>query len=232
MIRTLVAACLCLALVRTAGAQALPLIADEGDPDVEERLRFLEERIALEARGARTWESLWSIVDIGAAGFGVYQLSQHQSNAQVASGHVGITKAATGLVFLTVLPLNATRGARALVARGNQDIDRLGRLALAERVLYRNAIDAETRYTWRPHVIGAIINLAGGLIIGALGDWKAGARSAGVGLAITELQIWTQPWRARRDLREYRSRFGDVLPPEPPPKASLKAGATGLSVTF
>lgn len=207
--------------------------AGEGrDARVEERLEWLEQRIQAEARGATLWESAWSVVDVGGVGYGIYSLSRQKTRGELAAGIVGVTKASLGVLAISILPLHATLGARELARRERDEQDRVARLDFAEKVLYRNVVDVEQRYTWRPHVLGLAVHLVGAAIIGALGDWKKAGTSFGIGIAVTEAQIWTRPWRARRDLREYRKQFGDVAPPWPPVRRALQVGAASIGLTF
>lgn len=201
------------------------------DDQVEQRLEWLEKRIDAEAKSATRWESLWSVVDVGGAGYGVYTISQQHSRGALAAGVVSVTKASLGVMAISVLPLHATLGARELAQRDRHKEDRVARLDFAEKVLYRNVVDANQCFSWKPHMLGLAVHLIGAVIIGALGDWKRAGESFGIGIAVTEAQIWTKPWRARKDLREYRETFGNVVPPAPPAKR-VKLGASSLSVTF
>jgi hypothetical protein len=67
---------------------------------------------------------------------------------------------------------------------------------------------------------------------------RRAAQSTGLALAFGELSIWTRPWSARRDLREYRQRFGGLASVSAAPRPLLAAqptlhvGATGMRLTF
>jgi hypothetical protein len=208
------------------------------EEEVDARLQFLEVRLKAEAPQARAWEYGWSIVDISGVGYSVYQLSQANTRSQTAEGVVGAAKSLGGVVGIAFTPFHATKGAHEL--DGVPDLtpdERERRMLLAESLLRRNAHEADIRYAWKPHFFNALINLAAGGIVMAFGDWQRGLQSAGLGIAVGEIQIWTQPWKAKRDLREYRMQFGGLAStqakaPTSAAAASVKAGPTGLQVTF
>ena len=69
---------------------------------------------------------------------------------------------------------------------------------------------ADTRYSWRRHLLGIATNLLGGAAIWTLGNGRDAAESTLIGIAVGEVQIWSQPWRAAGDLRDYEARFPDA----------------------
>jgi hypothetical protein len=121
---------------------------------------------------------------------------------------VGAVKSAGGLGQLLVDPLPARLGAapmRAVPATARRG--RLERLAVGERQLFVNAARAGQRYSLKRHLEGVTTNLIGGAVIWAFGSSSDAVVSTLSGIAVGELQIWTQPWRATRDLQDYRNRF-------------------------
>ena len=114
------------------------------------------------------------------------------------------------LQTLTLLrdPLPANLGAQPMRAvPGDDRAARLERLAVGERQLLAGAQRAETRYDLRRHLLVIGGNLLGGAAILALGDAEDAVQSTLIGTAIGEAQIWSQPWRAPADLRDYRAEF-------------------------
>jgi hypothetical protein len=188
---------------RIAAAQEL------SEDEVERRLHFLESRLRAETSQARWYEGSWSMLYVGGLGFGAYQIAQADSNAAMAEGIVGASKSVLGAATLVLQPLKTARTTRELDegtagAGGPRD----QRLALAESLLRRNAKEVEIRYAWQPHVISLALNLVGGAIIWIAGDFRRAAQSTGIAIAFGELSIWSRPWGAKRDLREYRREFG------------------------
>jgi hypothetical protein len=205
---------------------------DRTDDEVEARLHFIQTRLKAESVQAHAWEYGWGVVDIAGAGFGAYQIAQSHSTAETADGIVGVVKSVGGVAGLALAPLKTARGAHELDDLSDATPeDRAKRLQLAESLLRRNAEESDVRYSWKPHVINAAINLLGGVVTGLCGDWARGAQSAGIGLAVGELQIWTRPWNAKRDLRQYRREFGG-LAFQSIPQPSALAVRSPVSVTF
>ena len=90
---------------------------------------------------------------------------------------------------------------------GTTPRDRLLRLAVGERTLIENAASAESRFSLRRHLEGVTANLIGGAAIATFGDSGDAVRSTLIGIAIGEAEIWSQPWRATGDLRDYHAQF-------------------------
>ena len=73
----------------------------------------------------------------------------------------------------------------------------------------RAAMEIKAR-KWKAHLLPTAVNLASGMI-----TWLAFDRTVWDGIAnfalncvVTETQIWTQPIRAKKELREYNEQFG------------------------
>ena len=194
-----------LLVARVAAAQEM------SEDEIERRVHFIETRLKAEATQARWYEASWAIVYTAGVGYGGYQISQSHSNAELTEGIVGISKSVIGAAGLALGPLKAARAPRELdegasSAPGQRDV----RLALAESLLERNARESDIRYKWQPHVVNLVLNLAGGAAIWIAGDWKRALQSTAIAIPVGELSIWSRPWGAKRDLREYRREFGSV----------------------
>lgn len=117
-------------------------------------------------------------------------------------------KSAGALADLITSPLPARLGADPLRAVPAEDRrSRLKRLAVGERQLRANAVRADSRYSLKQHLEGVTTNLIGGAVIWAFGDRSDAIVSTLSGIAVGEAQIWSQPWRAGRDLDDYRAAF-------------------------
>ena len=228
---------LMLSLLLSLPAFAQEETATNDDLHVDERLRFIAARLKSEAVQARTWEAGWSIVYVGGLGYGSYQLAHARNAAADTEAAVGIGKSLIGGITMGLFPLKASRGAHELDASPAAD-GSLARLDLAESLLRRNAAEADLRYAWQPHVFSLLMNLVGGAAIWIAGDFKRAAQSTGIAIAVGELQIWTQPWQAKSDLREYRRRFGASgtsayrAQQLAATKPAVHVSATSLAVTF
>ncbi|MBI5501962.1 MAG: hypothetical protein HY907_17090 [Deltaproteobacteria bacterium] len=196
----LLAAALAIAVPHPAAAQdcplpddALPALADV--PDAA-RLEYLRSALADEAGPVRTWTGLWG------AGYLLLATTQVAAAPVLPAANrpglwLGAGGAGLGLAVLTILPLavqehgpilDAYAGALgpaaspcALIARG-------------ERWLELDAGAEEFGTSWLVHVGSVLVNAALALTIGfAFHDWLSAGIAAGVGLAVGETMILTQP---------------------------------------
>jgi hypothetical protein len=68
------------------------------------------------------------------------------------------------------------------------------RLACAEQKLYDVAAFQREARGWVPHVATFVVNAAAGAVLGfGYGRWRSAALTFGIGMAIGEVQIFTQP---------------------------------------
>jgi hypothetical protein len=213
----------------TAPEAPPPALVQDGQR-VDERLRFIHDRLKAEAVQARTWEAGWSIVFISGLGYSGYQLAGAHSAAALTQGAIGAAQSLIGAMTMGLMPLKASRGAHELESAREAD-DSPERLRLAESLLRRNAAETRLRYSWKPHVLHLAMNLLAGAAIWIAGDLRRGAQSAGIAIAVGEVRIWTQPWQAQRDLREYRQRFGDLATTPSVSRTTTASPALRLSPT-
>jgi hypothetical protein len=90
------------------------------------------------------------------------------------------------------------------------DVDRNIKLRQMEKFLAeRSEMEINAR-RWKAHIIPTAINLTSGLItwIGFHRTVWDGVVNFGLNCVITESQIWTQPIRAKRELKRYYENFG------------------------
>jgi hypothetical protein len=177
--------------------------------EVEARLDFLTERLDDGRFSAAAWQYGWSgFYGVSTLVNGVGLVTAGDSDARVVSLVDGL-KSVGALAELVTDPLPARLGAEPIRAVPD-DAARL-RLAVGERQLVANAARAQSRYSLRRHLEGVTTNLIGGAFIWAFGDSSDALRSTLVGIAVGEAQIWSQPWRAAGDLRDYRAAFPTTL---------------------
>jgi hypothetical protein len=220
---------------RADGAvQIAPALEALPDTEVDRRIDFLQQRLDEGRLGGQVWQYGWTgIYAVSTAASAVMAIGSDDQDGKVA-GSVGAVKSGLALGDLLLNPLPARLGAEPMQAvpdgtrRG-----RLERLAVGERFLTTNAALAETRYDWRRHLTGVATNLIGGGIILAFGDSTDALVSTVTGIAVGEAQIWTQPWRAPKDLQDYRAAF-----PGAPASAStgldweLRPTVNGVQLAF
>lgn len=201
-----------LGLVLAAGllASALSAAAAEAPPlddaTVVRRLEFLEARLEAGRRPAQLWQRGWPAF-YAASTFVSTALALEATSPEERAGQV-VNAAQSGLGLLDMLVLeqiDAQYGIDPLrTLPAGTPAERRARLAAAEALLRRNAARAESRHDWLRHSLGAAVALAGGLVLGlGYDEWPDAAVSTSVSLAVSEINIWTEPARAVDDLAAY-----------------------------
>jgi hypothetical protein len=193
--------------------------------DPEQRLHFIDERLARTAHRAQVWTWGWGI------GIGVATVANLVPLLFVApedriDWYVGAGTTVIGVVPLLIAPLDVIGDSLALSARlaarsPTDDICAL--LADAEGKLVRDAQNQADGQRWWLHAGNVVLNTGVGLFLGiGYHHWTAGAFNAIFGSAIGEAIILTQPTSTIDDLRTYQA---GALGPSAKPIA-LVYGAT------
>ena len=192
-------------------AEEPPPVLQLSDAELSARLGFLEERLEAGRPTALAWQWGWTgfygaslVLNGGYAA--VAEDGDDRVRAVVDAVKSGVALAQTLRLVRDPLPANVGAAPMRAVP-GDSRAARLERLAVGERLLVASAERAETRYDLRRHLIVLGGNLLGGAAILALGNPADAAQSTAIGIAVGEAQIWSQPWRAPNDLRDYRARF-------------------------
>lgn len=174
------------------------------DPDGAARLRWLVERLESRERYADWWWRGW----IGFYGLGVVIQSAsagiEDDTGERADLVVSAVKALGGVTRLYFSRPLARLGADPIVGDTASCHDRVRK---GEELLRQAAAESERRYDWKAHLSNVAINAAGGVIVAEGFDEDDGWISAGVGIAVGEVMLWSHPWTGRSDLEEYRARF-------------------------
>jgi hypothetical protein len=210
------------------------------DADVARRLAFIEARLTRGSVAANRWWDAWF--------YGWTALTAAQAAVALATTDPGLrTDMAVGAVSssLGVIPLGlfpfpprlAAGELRALPEGTNEE--RRRKLARAERLL-RDSADAEAfGRSWMNHALGGAVSVGFGLLLG-LGYRRpvSGVINAVGGIALCELEIFTQPTAAIDDLRAYQQWAGRGPVPETRSAAKASwtliphAGGLGVAVQF
>ena len=179
------------------------------DHEVQRRLDYLEEHLDSGRDYAWYWWNGWTafyslgvVIESTRAGLA-------DSAARRADDVVGAVKATGGVINLLRKPLQAKDGADAIRALPHSTPeDRRRQLVAAEDQLRANAEAAEGRYSWLRHAVIVGVNAAGAIIVGeGFGDRSRGWTSAGIGMAVGETMVWSQPWWPAQELDDYKRRF-------------------------
>jgi hypothetical protein len=202
------------------------------EADIDKRLAFLEERIATQHLHAKIWWGGWlSFYSVGTA-VQTARAIMEDDRAQQADFIVSVVKSTGGVIRYLVDPMKGIQGLEDFPGESKE-----ARLARAERILEENAENTTPFGPWYAHIINAAINGAGAVVVGVgFDDWKTGLISAGVGTAVGEISLFTQPWEADSDLEEYKTKFGErkATARRPPVNLSVvpSAGGGSLKATF
>jgi hypothetical protein len=214
-----------------AGSQAAP---EAGVPDsvVQERTRFIEERLDSHRLHANIWYWGWMTVFVGSTvyeGIGATTTDHGADRANYISQGV---LSVGGIGDLLFRPFDARFGAEPIRALPDATPEeRRQQLARAEALLRANAVRAETRTSWLHHLANAVANGVAGAVVWAAGDGRQGAISAVTGTLVGEVQIWSEPGGPVQDLKDYE-RFKAGEPVEADAGWSIVPALGGVTVRY
>jgi hypothetical protein len=180
------------------------------DEEVQARLHFLRDKLQAGVTTNMLWYAGWSSFYGAAMVAQLARVGFTDNTAERADLIVSASKATIGVVARLLRPPSAIHGSRELTGMPERTAEeRWRKVVRAEALLARNAKESDQRYSWIAHTVNLALNIGGGLIVWlGYDDFVRGASSAGIGIIVGEVQIWSQPWRAKRDWQEYQRRFG------------------------
>ncbi|WP_455235154.1 hypothetical protein [Thiogranum longum] len=176
------------------------------DAELDQRLEFIQTRLAKQRPGARYWQYGWTgFYAISTAAQGILAVDADDNDDEV-NYIVGAVKSTGALALLLLRPLPAVHSSTELQAMPSQSREqRIRKLEQGEAMLRENAMRAGERTSWKRHFVGIAGNLIGGVAIAAFGDSSDAVASTLIGIAVREATIWSQPSRATTDLEDYRN---------------------------
>lgn len=190
----------------TCAEQAGRLSDEINNTELEQRLKFIETRLARQSPDARYWQHGWTGFHAASAVVqGVLAVDADDSDDEV-NYLVGAVKSTGALAQMLIRPLPAVQSAtqfQALPSRSREE--RIHKAVQGEALLHENADRAAMRISWRRHLIGIGANLLGGVAIAAFGDSSDAVTSTLLGIAVSETNIWTEPSHAVNDLEDYQN---------------------------
>lgn len=207
--------------------------AGAADDETTRRIRFIEQRLDAGRASHTAWHVGWvSVYGVGLL-VQVGRATMAIDPAERADQIVGASKAVVGVVAHLVRPPVAMFGARelALMPEATPE-EREAKLRRAELLLVRAAHESDRRWSPWAHAANVGLNVVGLLVVGlGWGDWERAALSSSIGVIVGEASILSQPWRARRDLRDYReASFGTELGALPRTRSRIEVQAAGAAV--
>jgi hypothetical protein len=203
------------ALLALASAAFAQSAATMTDAEVTGRLAFIQKALDGGQHAADLWWYGWLGGYTGATAAQLAVRSSSHDEKQRQDMLVGAATTALGAVGTAIFPVEAGCFASRLRAiPADTPEARRAKLATAESYLRRAAAQEELGRSWKAHVTSAVVNLAAGLVI-----WKHYDRSTSDGVTtfalgqlVSEAQIFTQPMKAVRDLREYERKTDFTQP--------------------
>jgi hypothetical protein len=178
--------------------------------NAEARLRFIHERLRIDAHHARIWSYSWGAI-YSALATGQFVAAPLVSHASGLDLYLGGGAALIGVIPLVVTPLKVMRDEGRLDELEAETLraDPCVALARAEELLNRDAANEAQGRSLLFHGGNVVVNAGIFLIIGAgFGHWTSATISLLTGIATGEIMIFTQPVGALKALRHYR--HGDL----------------------
>lgn len=200
------------------------------DEEVAKRLAFLEARLNQGEKAATLW---WNVWFYGWEGLTMAQfawaLTTKDSGTRIDMA-IGAASSTLGVLPLGLLPFPAKTAPQDLAKFAantpNTPTARRQKLIFAEHLLHAAADDEILRRSWVNHAVSIGVSIGVGLIL-AVGYERPipGLFNTIGGIALSELQIFTQPTAAINDLHDYQ-RFGIT----PTPTTKQKPASIGFNV--
>ena len=186
-----------------------------------DRLRFINERLRIDAGHARIWSYSWGAIysSLAAGQFIAAPLVSHGAGLDL---YVGGGAAVIGVIPLLVTPLRVMDDSRRIdeLAARPAETDACAQLSEAEEILKRDAANETQGTSLLFHGGNVVVNAGIFFIIGAgFGHWESATISLLTGIATGEIMIFTQPTGAVKALSQYRS--GDFAPSRAPVRVGI-----------
>ena len=180
------------------------LSGEISNTELDQRLEFVETRLARQSPNARYWQYGWTGFHATSAAAQAVLAEDADDNDDEVNYLVGAVKSTGALAQMLIRPLPVVEGAtrfQALPSLSREE--RMEKLRQGEALLYENARRATTRSGWKRHLVGIGVNLLGGVAIASFGDSDDAVTSTLLGIAVSEANIWTEPSRAINALELY-----------------------------
>jgi hypothetical protein len=216
-LRGLLAASTAFALLSASSAARAddpPIPPPTTDADLDERLAYLESRLAEGESPSRTWWYVWT-GGFGAltVGFGIGAFVMPERELRIDAA-IAATSSALGLISVAALPSKSGFGpARIRRMPNGTPEEKRARLVEAETLIDDAAKQERLGTGILAHVGSVVVNLGGGAVRWFGYDHRTTAVVGVVsGLAIGETKIWTQPTPAVTTQARYRARWATAAP--------------------
>jgi hypothetical protein len=201
---------------------------------LDERLRYIDQRLQADAANARIWKYSWASI-YAALAVGQFTAAPLVSRSTAKNLYVGGSAALIGLAPLLITPLKVIKDSRRVSElAAHPGDDPCAALFEIEELLKRDAENEALGRSALFHGGNVVFNLGLFFLIGAgFGHWTSATISLLTGIATGEIMIFTQPTGALRTLSEYRSGNFQVQPSRAAvwPVPLLAPGLAGIGFT-
>jgi len=204
-----------LGLTAALAGNALAQTAELSDEQVKERLGFIENSLESARPRAKLWWYGWIAGYSGAAlaqgGLAAANWDKTGDEKDFAEdmlvGGVTCALGSAGLLISPFVPAYGPGRLRAL-PEGTPD-ERRAKLVQAEELLRECAERERKGRGWLTHGLNLGVNAAAGLVTVLVFDrpWSEGLITFAISESVSLLNIFSQPRRARRDLKNYEIKF-------------------------
>jgi hypothetical protein len=189
-----------------------PTRAEPSDAEVSRRLAFLQDRFDRAAPAAARWWYGWyggwlglTVIQSGIA-LGIHDRGLRTSAA------VSAAFTTLGVIPLGLVPFQPLLAPAALRAQPEgTPAERRAKLARGERLLEESATIETRGHSFLPHLLGGVVSLGSGLVL--VLAYKRPLFSGIVnlvgGVALCELEIYSQPSAAISDWKDYQAHGGE-----------------------
>lgn len=216
----------CLALLLTFAflASAYAQEAALSDEQVKERLGYIENALRAGQPRAGTWWYGWiATYSAGAVGMGILAATNWKQETIITFAPapepdrefaqdmlVGSATFALGVVGLLIDPFTPAYAPKKLGTLPQSTAEeQRAKLQRAEELLRQCARREKDGRGWKTHMLNLGANAAAGVVTAAAfkRPWTDGLINFVTGEAVSLLNIFTQPMRATRDLKDYEAKY-------------------------
>jgi hypothetical protein len=195
---------LLLLFIIPARAQVIP-----GDSLLNVRMKFLGSSIQKDSKAGNIWWTGWlagySAATLVQTGIGLAA----DEKALRQDMYLGAATTLLGAAGQLITPMVKTDKIHSAEFGNSGNPPSQEQLQQYENLLEKLAAREKAGRSWETHAVAGVVNLGSGLItwFGFKRDVWAGIGNFALNTCITEAQIWSQPMKARRDLKRYNDLY-------------------------
>jgi hypothetical protein len=179
------------------------------DSALNARMKFLVSSVKKDSRAGNIWWTGWLA---GYSAATIFQTGIGLTADEKALRHDMYLGAATTLLGAAgqlITPMVNTEKITAAEFNGTAGAITEEQLQQHENLLEQLAAREKAGRSWETHAVAGVVNMGSGLItwFGFKRDVWAGIGNFALNTCITEAQIWSQPMKARKDIKRYQDLY-------------------------